>query len=402
MTYPLYYDDATATEFEAKIVKIDDQRKHVVLDQTLFYPEGGGQPADRGYLDGVAVKDVQKGEDGVIVHSLAKPLESSISIGAPVVGSIDRAHRFDYMQQHSGQHVLSAALWNEAGAATVSVAQGSEVTSIEIDTDQLSPQQIAAVVDRANEAIRKNLPVRGFWITDAELSRYRLRRSTKRRGKIRLVQIGSDDHPYDLVACGGVHLPATALLNVVQLVQEERIRGHQRFHFKIGNRALADYREKHGVITEAAEKFSAPYSQLSERIDMEQKEVQELRRSLRIRAERIARYILTGSERTSGGIILHNEESDVFKALAEEATNNPRERLAALNIDVDKIHWAVIVGEDFPFPAERVRKEILAPLGAKGGGKAPLWRGIIPLGGDDGGDPKKLAARFVDAFAALW
>ncbi len=402
MTYPLYYDDATATKFEAKIIEIGEHRQAIVLDRTLFYPEGGGQPADRGTINGSVITDVQKRDDGAIVHQLAHPLEASISVGNAVTGVIDWEHRFDYMQQHSGQHVLSAALWTVAEAATVSVAQGSDVTSIEIDTDRLSSQQINAVVDCANEAIRDNLPIHGFWITEDELPRYRLRRATGRKGKIRLVQVGNDDRPYDLVACGGVHLPSTASLNAVQVVQEERIRGHQRFHFKIGNRALVDYRAKHTVVVDAAEKFSAPFSLLPERIDTERNEIQELRRSLRIRAERIAGYILNGAERVHGGIILHNEDPDVFKALAEAATVNPQERLVAVNIEAEKIHWAVVIGAELPFPADRLRKELLSPLNAKGGGKAPLWRGIIPVDGTGTDDANALARRFVDAFAALW
>jgi alanyl-tRNA synthetase len=153
--------------------------------------------------------------------------------------------------------VLSAALLEVAGAGTVSVAQGSEFTSIEVDTETLTDEQIAAVEERANRAIRADLPIIGFSVDDTELAEYALRRPTKRSGKIRLVRIGDADAPFDLVACGGVHLTRTGLLNLVQTVGVERIRGHQRLHFKIGDRALTDYREKHRAITEAAELFSA-------------------------------------------------------------------------------------------------------------------------------------------------
>ena len=402
MTHPLYYDNPTATEFSAAVIEQNDDGTRLVLDQTLFYPEGGGQPGDRGTIDGIRVTDTQKGDGGAIVHHLAEP--TATRSGDTVRGVVDEAHRFDYMQQHTGQHVLSAALMHTAGAATVSVAQGSEVTSIEVDAETLSDELIAAIEDTAVDAIRRDLPVTGFWIDDTELEQFPLRRPTSRTGRIRLVRIGGADRdadgapgrsssgatrPYDLVACGGVHLSRTGLLNLVATVGVERIRGRLRLHFKIGNRAIRDYRHKHRAVSAAAELFSTQPPDLPERIRQEQTELQELRRTARIRAERLAEMIIDAALRGSSAedgpppvpaVSLRDEDPDVFKALVETAADRPSfSAFLATNITGGAIHWGLVVADTDTFPAERLRKELLAPFGAKGGGKPPLWRGIIPL-----------------------
>jgi alanyl-tRNA synthetase len=418
MTERLYYTDPLATEFTARIVStvqssVDQKPNEVVLDRTLFYPEGGGQPADHGLLGGIPVIDVQKRVDGTIVHTLDRPLpENPGSQESPreIKGEIDWNHRFEYMQQHTGQHVLSSALWEIAGAATVSVAQGSDVTSIEVDTDTLTAKELEAVTNRANELIREDLPVIGFWIDHTELPRYSLRRPTKRTGSIRLVCIGEVSHPVDLVACGGVHLPRTGMLNLILLTGMERIRGHQRLHFKIGGRALTDYRDKHDTLLQAAELFSAHPSDLPDRIDQEQQEMQELKRTARLRAERLARFILeahrletlqNGATDSPYALVLDNEDPDIFKALPEIASENPDTRLIVVNPTGDTVHWAIVIGDTHDFPADTLRTKLLKPFGAKGGGKPPLWRGVIPSEPASKTKINVVADRFAATFSKL-
>lgn len=398
MTTPLYYDDPLETVFTATIKEILTDEPALILDATRFYPEGGGQPADTGTLGGVPVKDVRKRDDGVILHVVDRV--SGFQVGDTIDGMVNWDHRFEYMQQHSGQHVLSAALMSVAGAGTVSVAQGSDVTNIEVDAESLNDETIAAVEARANEIIREDLPIEGFWIDDSELGAYSLRRPTKRRGKIRLVRIGAADNPVDLVACGGVHLPRTGLLNLVQTVAAEKIRGHLRLHFKIGSRALDDYREKHRTVTVAAELFSAQPADLPERIRAEQAEIQELHRTARLRAERIATLLLDSAPLADGTMCLTDENSDIFKALIETAASRSRPGEAVLftNRRDDAVDWAIVIGigDGHAFPSDRLRTGLLQPFGAKGGGKPPLWRGIIPS------TDAEVVTRFADAFRTLF
>lgn len=392
MTHPSYYDDPLAHTFTTNVTAVEGNGSELVLAETLFYPEGGGQPADIGSIAGHAVVDVQKDTNGVIRHHLEAPAPAALEAGTTVSGEIDWSRRWDYMQQHTGQHVLSAALAQVAHASTVSVHQGSEITTIEVDREAVSEAELYQVEERANEIIRGDLTVRGFWIDDSELSEYALRRPTSRTGAIRLVEIEG----VDLVACGGVHLPRTGLLNVIHLTSVERIRGRLRLGFKIGDRAIQDYREKDRLLTAAAEHFSAHPADVPARIATMAAEVQELHRTHRLQAQRIAEHLFAIAQ-SSPGLIrtveLKDEDPEVFSALAEIAGAHIQESTESLSaVDASReappltvcilnatdggLHWALAVGV-IPFPQKQLRSEVLEPVGAKGGGKPPLWRGII-------------------------
>lgn len=380
MTQLLYYDDPMQQSCSATVLSGGESHQNqvqpITLDRSCFFPEGGGQPGDRGTIAGIPVLDTKKDHDGSVLHYLAHPLPGTVSPGSTVECVLDWPHRYDYMQQHTGQHVLSGALHQIARIATVSVHQGEQTVTIEVDTPTLTDQQLHQVEDEANRVIAQDLPVRAFTVRNEELNQYTLRRPTNRTGSVRLVEIEG----YDLVACGGVHLPRTGLLNAVKLTGLESIRGRLRLAFKIGDRALRDYREKHRAITETAELYSCGTDQVPDRTRAMQEEVRNLHRTVRLRAERLAGYILppgTGSHQAAA-LILENEDDDVFKALAEQATEDPARRLVLINRTGDTIQWAIIVGPEHPFPQNELRELVLAPSGAKGGGKPPLWRGVIP------------------------
>jgi len=375
MTELLYYADPLLREFTTTIASIDPDRLVVTLAATAFYPEGGGQPADLGTVADTPVVDVQKSQNGAILHRLESPLPATIKPGDTVHGQVDWPHRHEYMQQHTGQHVLSGALMRAANAPTVSVHQGSDVTTIEVDRERLSDADLQAVDDLANSIIAENRAIRTRWIDDSELSTVSLRRPTDRTGRIRLVEI----EDFDLVACGGVHLPRTGLLNLVQLVSVERIRGRLRLGYKIGDRALADYREKHRAITAVADLFSARPDQAPERVAATIDELKEKNGVLRRRAERIATMILATIPESDEPetLLLKQEDQEVFRAIAEGATDDSSRRLVLGNVGSERIDWAIIIGSDHDFPAEALRRELLTPFGAKGGGKPPLWRGVL-------------------------
>ena len=394
MTQPVYYDDPMLRSAEATVSALDGGGTAVILDRTIFYPEGGGQPSDRGTIDGRAVEDVQKRDDGTIVHTLASDSGPAPKLGSKVELTLDWNHRWEYMQQHTGQHVLSGALARVAQAPTVSVSQGAGITTIEVDRDHIPDATLQSVIDTANALIRENRPVRGFWIQDDELPQYHLRRPTNRRGAIRLVEI----QDFDLVACGGVHLPATGLLNLVDLVSVERLRGRLRLGFKIGDRAIEDYRESRTTLQIASDLFSTATDQVPDRVRSMQQEVQDLHRERRRLAARVATLMLQdlGSDGATRVMQLQNESEEVFTELLRAAGNSPRRRLCVLNQRDSDLHWAFIIGENHPFEADRYRRELLSPTGARGGGKPPLWRGVIK-----GADPAT-AADFAARFTGLW
>jgi alanyl-tRNA synthetase len=392
MTHPLYYDDPMAREFDATVVGVENDGTTVILEATLFYPEGGGQPADHGTIGGIPVVDVQKGPDGTIRHTIERPLPAGPAGGdaTALPAVVDWERRWDYIQQHTGQHVISAALSRAAGAATVSVHQGADLTTIEVDAADLDDGTLARVEDAANGAIRDDRAVRAFQVDDEELPRYALRRPTSRTGKIRLVEIAE----YDLVACGGVHLPRTGMLNLVHLAGVERIRGRLRLAFTIGDRALRDYRERDRIVQEAATRFSAHPVDLTVRVAAAIEEVQTLHGELRRRTGELAAEVLQGH--TGSTLLMKTFDPELFTALAQAAADRGAVPFCLLHPAPEGLHWAIVFDAGTIEP-DRLRSELLAPLGAKGGGRPPLWRGIVK--GADKDTPSRFLARFEEIVA---
>ncbi len=227
----LYYDNAYATSFEARVIATADEGRRVYLDQTAFYPTSGGQLHDLGTLNGTPVLDVIDEDDGRIAHLVAAPLN-----GNTVIGQIDWTRRFDFMQQHSGQHLLSAVI----PQPTLSVHLGLEVSTIDVEAEKLD---LAAIEDRANAAVLANHP---FSVTyESAATAEGLRKATGRTGTIRIVTIEGLDRS----ACGGTHVRATGEIGPILLRKTEKMRGNLRIHFVCGHRALKAIRADQAQLT---------------------------------------------------------------------------------------------------------------------------------------------------------
>ena len=191
----LFYNDPYMTGFHARVKAVEraNGEFEIVLDRTCFYPQGGGQPADTGSIDGIPVTDVKK-KDGLVYHRMPSVPEKE-----EVDGEINWERRFDYMQQHSGQHILSAVLYRVIGYNTVSVHFGEEYASIETDAEHLTDSELVLLEEESNSLICRNIPIRGTWTTSDNLEGYSLRRETKVTGDVRIVAL----EDFDAVACGG-------------------------------------------------------------------------------------------------------------------------------------------------------------------------------------------------------
>ncbi|HDQ13203.1 MAG TPA: alanyl-tRNA editing protein, partial [Sediminispirochaeta sp.] len=313
MSKAIYYEDQYRREFEAEVVAIEKDKKGlwVELSRTAFYPEGGGQPADHGYLNGLAVRHVRKHE-GRILHLLAGEVEvGDLKVGDEVRGSIDWSHRYDYMQQHTGQHLLSAVLYRDFGLNTVAIHQGEATTTIEIDVEDLDAADIRAVEERTMELIAANLPVEHQWVQDEDLENYDLRREPKVSGEVRLVSVGD----YDSVACGGVHTAATGEVRLVKHVQSEKIRGRLRLHWKIGDRALEDYRRKHEIVIRLVDLFSAQPPELLDRVEASLEELGQTRYQMNQLESRLAEELAAGLYR--GALTRRKSEGEVLVLTTE-------------------------------------------------------------------------------------
>jgi len=380
MTELDFYKDQYQTESAAAIVSMEQKKDIclVQLDRTIFYPEGGGQPADKGWINDIPVLHVEK-RDGEVIHHL--PQRPS---GTQAVCRIDWDHRFDYMQQHTGQHILSGVMYRDFGYNTVAVHQGDAFTTIEIDSNSIPEEVIESIEDRSMEILRRNLSVETRWIKDQQVEDYDLRRKPKVSGDIRIVFI----EDYDAVACGGVHTKTTGEVEMIKHVQTEKIRGRVRLYWKIGRRAYEDYRLKNRITTALVERFSAQVPDLLERIQSGMEELIALRRRAGLLESRLAEStalrVLEEGKKISVGRIsvnlisleLQGEGKDFLKNLAGGLPQDVPWAFCSVNHLEGSFQWLIAVSEGLSFDFNSRRQVLMEPIGGKGGGRPPVWQGL--------------------------
>jgi alanyl-tRNA synthetase len=260
MTVRLYYEDPYLLTFTAEVKRREagPDGIRVYLDRTAFYPESGGQPADHGRLDQKEVLDVQEDAQGEIFHLLAEAPGSQ-----EVTGEVDFGRRFDHMQQHTGQHILSAVFLKLFGWQTLSFHLGQDTSTIDMDTDRVDAQDAAAALAEANRIIWKNLPVEIGFYTDEDISDLSLRKPTERSGEIRVIGIEGVDRS----ACGGTHVRHTGEVGVIFSPRLERMRGRLRVHFVCGRRAYEVLCREHEVLMQLVEMTTTGYEELPAKLE---------------------------------------------------------------------------------------------------------------------------------------
>ncbi len=246
MSKRCYYKDAYTTKFEANILEkfIENNRRALVLDETYFYPESGGQPADHGTINGRSVTHVSIREsDEAVVHWL----DGDIDDTEVATAVINWQRRFDHMQQHTGQHILSQAFLQIAEAETLSFHLSENAVTIDVDRLDMSDAEIAAVELLANQVVWANHPITVQFVSPDELADLPLRKiPPTRNGRLRLVNIEN----FDLTACGGTHVNHTGSVGQIKIVKQEKRGEKTRIEFRCGNRALQDYAQKHTIVSD--------------------------------------------------------------------------------------------------------------------------------------------------------
>ena len=260
------------TQVQAQL-QVDGQPA-VVLQQTCFYPEGGGQPFDTGTIAGVAVLAVQTHADGTVVHTLAHSLPAGT---LHVTASIDWSRRFDHMQQHSGQHILSQSFLEIAGAATAGFHLSAQRVTIDLVQAAFSAQQLSQVEQLANRIVQSNLPVHVTFPGPAELAALQLRKVPEVDAPLRVVAIGD----FDRTACAGTHVAHSAEVAVIKIIKVERSKGGQRVEFCCGQRALEDYQRKHATVSRAAAALSCAPADVDGLLEQQLAAQQQLAKQLR-------------------------------------------------------------------------------------------------------------------------
>ena len=272
MTERIYYTEPSCRAFEATVTRTGerDGRPLVTLDRTAFYPTSGGQPFDTGRLGSVEVVETID-EDDDIVHVVSAPVAS----GARVRGEIDWARRFDHMQQHTGQHVLSAAFDRLFENRTTSFHMGAEVSTIDLAREATS-DELERAVDEANHVVWEDREVSVRFVSAGEAARLPLRKEPVREGTLRLVEISD----FDLSACGGTHVSRTGAIGMIAVTQSERFRGGSRITFACGSRALRVFRGYRDAVAGAVRVLSVLPHELPSAVERAQLDSKDLRKTV--------------------------------------------------------------------------------------------------------------------------
>jgi alanyl-tRNA synthetase len=319
MTKHLYYDDAYCTEFDAQVVCTVESNKGtvgIILEHTCFYPTSGGQPCDHGTLDDQVVVDVTE-DHGDIVHWIAGWVK-----GPSVHGRINWLRRFDHMQQHTGQHILSQAFEQLLDAQTVSFHLGTEVCTIDLNRPTLEAAEAERVEDRANEIIFADRPVRTRFVAPEEVTTLGLRKAPTVQTDIRIVEVEG----FDRSPCGGTHCARTGEVGPIAIRRWERRGQETRVEFVCGWRALRDYRWKTATVNELALAFSVKDREMAAAVQRLMQEAADSRRELQRSREEL---LTTEAAGLIAAASVSHDIRIVCKAFAERDVAEVR-KLAAL------------------------------------------------------------------------
>ena len=381
-TSKLYFGDSSLLEFSATVIEAKPSARGecVVLDQTAFYPTGGGQPNDTGTLGGALVVDVFEDEAGTIYHVVEQ--KDVIKTGQNVIGAIDRARRLDHMQQHSGQHILSQAFVQACGAETRSFHLSSQASTIDIELQSPTSEIMRAAEDIANAVVFEDRPVRVHLVNEEDASRLPLRKESAVRGDIRVIEV----EDFDWSPCGGTHATRTGQIGMIAIRSYERAKKMTRVEFVCGGRALADYRLANNTAVAVARLFSAERDSTPELVARAIQETKSTKKRVRDLLERAmtaeASEMLDASTGIGGFKIVHAvfEGRDVEEIQVLAAKIVQREPSIAL-LATKQAGTARLVFARSP-SLEPNMGQLLAEacqvLGGRGGGKPDLAQGGGP------------------------
>ena len=387
MTDRLYYHDSFLYDFDAEIRETSDHpRPGLILDRTAFYPSSGGQIFDTGSIatdaSKLRVTEVAETEDGRVVHYLEAPVKD-LKPGTRVRGQVDATRRRDHMQQHSGQHVLSAAFVRLFDMPTVSFHMADDYCSIDLDTPMLTREQVESAERVANEVILENRAVDIRFVGRDDAVKLGLRKLPPHdRDELRLIDI----HDFDLTACGGTHVRQTGQIGCILLRKAERVRQGWRVEFVAGQRGVATARRDFATLTDAAALFSAHIHDVPQQVRKSLDEIRSLRRqgeeSREELAEAQATALLAKTAEVSGRKLIVRDFSDrdlnFIKLLAQKLTRLSSNAVALLATTSPQPALVFAQSAGQPFDMGALLKATMAKLGGRGGGSKDLAQGGVP------------------------
>ncbi|WP_251549949.1 alanyl-tRNA editing protein [Neobacillus muris] len=377
MATKLFYEDPYITSFTAHVLRQEQDKEgkwRAVLDQTAFYPTGGGQPNDTGMIANKQVLNVEEAE-GEIFHYLDSPLPLD-DLNEPVPCTINWERRFDHMQQHAGQHILSAAFDHLFEYKTIGFHLGNEAVTIDLETEQLSDEQAAEAERLANQIILENRDIETKWITEAELLDFPLRKETKVKDNIRLVIIPG----FDYNGCGGTHPKATGEVRAIKILNWERQKKKVRLSFICGERVLVQFGQKQKVLLKLAKLLNAPEQDMEqavirmlESIKAAEKQL-EKHQELMLRNE--ARELLEKSGHRLVGAVFQNRTIQELQQLARQVTaENTQTAVFLISENENRLQLVCARGEARHESMKQILEKTLRLINGKGGGNDRFAQG---------------------------
>lgn len=373
-TERLYNENPYLKEFEAEVIDVlpIDDKYGLVLDRTAFYPEGGGQPHDTGSLDEVSVLQViEKG--GELLHIVDRQPQSKT-----VKGLVDWSRRFDHMQQHTGQHILSACFEKLLNGSTDSFHLGKDIVSIEINIESFSEKDAENIESMANHIVFSNLPVTASIVTDEELQSIPLRKKPKVTENIRIVEVKGIDYS----PCGGTHVGATGEVGLIKIKSWEKCKGGIRFTFVCGYRALRDYSLQNLITSAIGEKLSVRDIDIVEAVGKLQTDYKNTQKQLSNATQELlqheARAILEETNPRDGirivSKVLEGRNLNDVKLLAQHLTQAPG-TVALLACRNESAQVLFTRSDDVNIDMNNLFKAVSPIIEGKGGGNARTAQG---------------------------
>jgi len=377
-TERLYFDDSRLLEFDASVVGVEgeDGAWRVILDRTAFYPEGGGQLADRGQLDAIAVMDVQADAAGRVHHLVPS---APPALGSRVHGRVDRERRLLHRALHTGQHVLSRALFDVAGAETVSARLGETSCTIDVNVPDLEESRVARAEALANSIVDDDVVVRAWFPEPAELARIPLRREPKVQDEVRIVGIGD----FDFTPCGGTHCTQSSQIGSIRVTGTERHKGGSRVSFAAGSRARNLLGAESAILRAMARELSCAPSDVPVAFEKLRRELSLSREALgRARtelAERAAEQLAALAEGGAPVVArLEGASADILRRVAARVTRSPAAVAILAGGTSDGMPVVIARGESSDFDCRDFMGRLAARAGGRGGGRPDRAEGRLP------------------------
>lgn len=397
-TEKLYFTDSGLLRFDAQVIQVEsgDGMDKILLDRTAFYPTGGGQPNDTGWLNGMDIIDVVEDGEGRIIHVVE--WGGRFTVGERVEGSVDPIRRLDHLQQHSGQHILSQAFVQACGAETRSFHLGSQTSTIDIALQSPSHEAMCAAEDIANAVVFENRPMRIHLLDEEGAAQLPLRKESAVTGAIRVIEVEG----FDWSPCGGTHAKQTGQIGLIAVKSFERVKGNlTRVEFVCGSRALKEYRLANQSAVKTARLFSAERDAAPE---LAAKAIQD-NKSLKKRLKDLLELAMTAeaAQRLQDApivngfklvkVIFEGRDGEEMRMLASKLTQQETAVALLANREASTARLIFARSTDLPQNMGQLLAEACQTLGGRGGGKPDMAQG--------GGEAQKLDEALNAAAAKL-